>query len=55
MVSNQGKITTLAADASINKGLEDGTDKVHSGIFKALESLSQGNVCISHAGFTIKH
>ena len=53
MVSNQGKITTLAADASINKGLEDGTDKVHSGIFKVLESLSQGNVCISHAGFTI--
>ena len=53
MVSNQGKITTLAADASINKGLVDGTDKLHSGIIKVLESFAQGDMCIGHAGFTI--
>lgn len=53
MVSNQGKITTLAADASVNKGLVDGTDKLHSGIIKVLESFAQGDMCIGHAGFTI--
>ena len=53
MVANQGKITTLAVDASVNKGLVDGTDKMHSGILKVLESFAQGNICISHAGFTI--
>ena len=53
MVSNQGKITTLAADANVDKGLVDGTDKLHSGIIKVLESFAQGDMCISHAGFTI--
>lgn len=53
MVANQGKITTLAVDASVNKGLVDGTDKMHSGLLKVLESFAQGNICISHAGFTI--
>jgi hypothetical protein len=53
MVSNQGKITTLAADADVDKGLVDGTDKLHSGIIKVLESFAQGDVCIGHAGFTI--
>ena len=53
MVSNQGKITTLAADANVDKGLVDGTDKLHSGIIKVLESFAQGDVCIGHAGFTI--
>ena len=51
MVSNIGKITDLAATPS--KGLVDGTDKLHSGIIKVLESFSQGDMCISHAGFTI--
>ena len=51
MVSNLGKITDLAATPS--KGLVDGTDKLHSGIIKVLESFSQGDMCISHAGFTI--
>ena len=50
MVANQGKITTLAVDASVNKGLVDGTDKMHSGIVKVLESFAQGNICISHYG-----
>jgi len=53
MVSNQGKITTLAADANVDKGLVDGTDKLHSGIIKVLESFAQGDMCIGHAGFTI--
>jgi hypothetical protein len=53
MVSNQGKITTLAADADVDKGLVDGTDKLHSGIIKVLESFAQGDMCIGHAGFTI--
>ena len=53
MVANQGKITTLAVDGSVNKGLVDGTDKLHSGIIKVLESFAQGDMCISHAGFTI--
>lgn len=51
MVSNIGKITDLAGTPS--KGLVDGTDKLHSGIIKALESFSQDNMCVSHAGFTI--
>jgi len=51
MVSNIGKITDLAATPS--KGLVDGTDKLHSGIIKVLESFAQGDMCISHAGFTI--
>ena len=51
MVSNIGKITDLAATPS--KGLVDGTDKLHSGIIKVLESFSQDNMCVSHAGFTI--
>lgn len=53
MVANQGKITTLDVDASVDKGLVDGTDKMHSGILKTLESFAQGDMCISHAGFTI--
>jgi len=53
MVANQGKITTLAVDGSVNKGLVDGTDNLHSGIIKVLESFAQGDMCISHAGFTI--
>ena len=53
MVSNQGRITTLAADANIDKGLVDGTDKLHSGILKALETFTLGSMCVSHAGFTI--
>ena len=51
MVSNIGKITNLAATPST--GLVDGSDKLHSGILKVLESFSQGDMCISHAGFTI--
>ena len=51
MVANQGKITNLAGTPST--GLVDGTDKLHSGILKTLESFSQGDMCISHAGFTI--
>ena len=51
MVSNIGKITDLAGTPS--KGLVDGTDKLHSGIIKVLESFSQDNICVSHAGFTI--
>ena len=51
MVSNIGEITDLAATPS--KGLVDGTDKLHSGIIKVLESFSQDNMCVSHAGFTI--
>lgn len=51
MVSNIGKITDLAGTPS--KGLVDGTDKLHSGIIKVLESFSQDNMCVSHAGFTI--
>ena len=53
MVSNQGQITTLDVDASINKGLEDGTDKMHSGILKVLQSFTQGDMCISHGNFAI--
>ena len=51
MVSNIGKITNLAGTPST--GLVDGSDKLHSGILKVLESFSQGDMCISHAGFTI--
>ena len=51
MVANIGKITNLAATPST--GLVDGSDKLHSGILKVLESFSQGDMCISHAGFTI--
>ena len=51
MVSNIGKITDLAATPS--KGLVDGTDKLHSGIIKVLESFAQGDMIYSHGGFTI--
>lgn len=51
MVANQGKITKLAATP--NAGLIDGTDNIHSGIVKALQAYSEGDICIGHAGFTI--
>lgn len=51
MVSNIGKITNLAATPST--GLVDGSDKLHSGILKVLESFSKGDMCVGHAGFTI--
>ena len=53
MVSNQGKITTLDTNANVNKGLVDGTDKLHSGIIKVLESFAQGDMIYRHGGFTI--
>ena len=48
---NQVKITKLAATP--NAGLIDGTDNIHSGIVKALQAYSEGDICIGHAGFTI--
>ena len=34
-------------------GLVDQTDKMHTGILKALEAYSREDMCIEHAGFTI--
>jgi len=49
MVANQGKITTMGGTT----GLVDQTDKMHTGILKALEAYSKEDICIGHAGFTI--
>jgi len=49
MVANAGKITTMGGTT----GLVDQTDKMHTGILKVLEAYSKGDICISHADFTI--
>jgi len=49
MVANEGKITTMGGTT----GLVDQTDKMHTGILKALEAYSREDMCIEHAGFTI--
>jgi hypothetical protein len=51
MVANQGQITKI--NTNPNTGLVDGSDKLHSGILKALTAFNKGDVCIGHAGFTI--
>ena len=51
MVANQGQITKI--NTNPNAGLVDGSDKLHSGILKALTAFNKGDVCIGHAGFTI--
>ena len=51
MVGNQGQISNLAGTPS--KGVEDGTDSIHTGVIKALQSFNKGDMCIGHAGFTI--
>ena len=51
MVLNQGQITKLAGTP--NSGLIDGTDSIHTGVVKALQSFNKGDMCIGHAGFTI--
>jgi hypothetical protein len=47
--TNQKGITTLGGTS----GLVDQTDKMHSGLIKALESFGQGRKIIGHAGFEI--
>tara|TARA_R110002020_G_scaffold97100_5_gene231944 strand:- start:2057 stop:3508 length:1452 start_codon:yes stop_codon:yes gene_type:complete len=49
MVANQGKITTMGGTT----GLVDQTDKMHTGLLKVLEAYGKGDICISHAGFTL--
>lgn len=51
-MTNRGKITTMNG-AGINTGLVDQTDKMHTGLIKALEAFDKGDKCIGHAGFTI--
>jgi hypothetical protein len=51
MVSNAGKITTLAA--SPTTGIIDGTDALHTGLFKAIECFTKDRICIAHGGFTL--
>ena len=48
MTANQGKITTFNGTG----GLVDGTDKVHSGLFKALFSTASGSRVVSSGTFT---
>lgn len=47
--ANQGKITTMGGTS----GLVDQTDKMHSGLIKALEVFGQGRKIMGHAGFEI--
>ena len=47
--ANQKGITTLGGTS----GLVDQTDKMHSGLIKALEVFSQDRKIIGHAGFEI--
>ena len=51
MVGNNKTISTLAASPSA--GLQDGTDAIHSGIIKGLESFAYDRMIIEHAGFAI--
>ena len=51
MVTNQKTISTLAASPS--EGLQDGTDSIHSGVIKGLESFAYDRCIINHNGFTI--
>jgi len=53
-MTNRGKITTMNG-AGVNTGLVDQTDKMHTGLIKALEAFDKGDKCIGHAGFTIDH
>lgn len=49
MVANQGKITGLG----VTGGLRDGTDKIHSGLFKALFNASMGSRIVSGPDLTL--
>jgi hypothetical protein len=51
MVGNNKTISTLAASPS--EGLQDGTDSIHSGVIKGLESFAYNRCIINHNGFTI--
>ena len=51
MVGNNKTISTLAASPS--EGLQDGTDAIHSGVIKGLESFAYDRMIIEHAGFAI--
>lgn len=52
MVANQGKITTLNDGISGTTGIIDGTDKMHSGILKALFAIASGSRVIECGDFT---
>jgi len=52
MVANQGKITTLNDGISGTTGITDGTDKMHSGILKALFAIASGSRVIECGDFT---
>tara|TARA_B100000214_G_scaffold369784_1_gene343398 strand:- start:2631 stop:4268 length:1638 start_codon:yes stop_codon:yes gene_type:complete len=51
MVGNNKTISTLAASPS--EGLQDGTDAIHSGVIKGLESFAYDRMIIEHGGFAI--
>ena len=51
MVVNQRTISSMAASPS--EGLQDGTDSIHSGIIKGLESFAYDRMIVEHGGFAI--
>ena len=51
MVGNNKTISTLAASPS--EGLQDGTDAIHSGVIKGLESFAYDRMIVEHGGFAI--
>ena len=51
MVVNQRTISSMAASPS--EGLQDGTDSIHSGVIKGLESFAYDRMIVEHGGFAI--